>query len=137
MKTFLFVFIFVASFSVAAAQDFTPEQQQELDYFQEYIGGTVYRWGDVNYPMAKSDKYNTFLAERDGDLEPIVDDPMLFEFFGGPLIHFYESHRIDLVGYIHGDTEVAVMVKIGDEYYMGFKRVPIEIVNLLEHHDRP
>ena len=130
----LLLLISSASFS----QELPPEQQQELGYFQEYIGGEVYRYGAPGYPESKLHPFTyTFLSKEDSDLQFVLEDPILRQYFGDPLVEFIKEGRVDTIGFILGRNEVVICVQIGNAFYDGFLRVPQNVIQLLQQYDRP
>ena len=139
MKIVLTCFLLLAaSLSVAFAQEVTSEQQLELEYFQAFIGGAVFKHGDVDYPEERIHPFTyTFLSYQDSDMGCIYDDPLLRDAIGTPLQQFYDSQRMGIIGFIDGSNEVLISVKIGDVYYGGFRDFSEEVIDRIQQCDRP
>lgn len=139
MKTLLICLLIYLFSAPAFAQDMSQAEQQEaeLEAFKQFIGGPVFMYGVPGYPTEKGIKWTcTFLAKEDRDLYYIMEDPVLLREFGRPLGSFYKSNGLYLIGFVEGESEVLVSIKVGKEYYEGFKLVSPEVVERLQQHDK-
>ena len=111
--------------------------EQALEVMARYVDGPVYRWGDADYPREKSDRLTcTFLSRQDGDFDCLFEDSLLFDAIGQHIAPLDRPEIFNAIGFVDGESELAWMIEVDDEVYIGFKHVPIEVVNLLVHYDR-
>lgn len=77
-------------------------------------------------------KFNKQLKTQDGDLGNLFKHPKLYNLLGKAIEQAYHEGRVGLVGFDDSYTsEIAITIKVGDEWYVGFKKATPELLKML------
>lgn len=103
-----------------------------LDY--EFDGG-VYIWKTPEFPKDRY-KFSSAYKQRDNDLDRLFKIPELYSTIGKYLEPAYKRNELISLAFDKNNSkEIAVSIKSGNNYYVGFKRIDASILSTLQKYN--